>query len=334
MIDVSGDSTICLNFKRIQKELDIASPIKELIIQNLISDIVVQLFQKFKSIDVESFFHAVDGVCLTSISPNDTVLPAGREIFITDVDLWSDNRHNQESILLGTFYTQQYYVDIPKSPDQLTYTHLENCLYEKKGVGHVVARENTPYHVWFWQQKGVEALDLRTHADTCYITFYIKSNRTGPIGFSVFNTSIYKEIHFRVEITVPDCWMPVKLFLCSHSELSFSPYVNTVLSYIQTHYNQKISTKDIAAHINLHPSYISSVFRQQTGRSIRQYITDYRLTIAKDLLLQTGATIESIALDSGFYDIQHFSRVFEKKVGMRPSVYRKVNKAGDSREES
>ena len=332
LADVSHDSTICLDFRRIQKELDHVSPTAGILIQNLITDIVLRLFSENLYLDMEGLLNHVDAVALSS-QMQGVPLPQGREIWITDIDVWTENAPHQDPYLLGTLLTLQYYVDIPKSDVQLTYEHLEGVSHEHNGVGHICAKEKTPYHIWFWQRKGINALDLRTYVDTCYLTFYIKSNMVGSIGLSVFNTTIYQGMSYQVDIPVSDCWIPVKFYLCRHNERYFSPYVNKILSYIQAHYNQKIRTKDIAEYVHLHPSYISSLFRKQTGNSIGQYILNYRLMVAKNLLISTNRSVESIALDMGFYDLQHFSREFEKNVGMRPSVYRKVNQVENNTKE-
>lgn len=90
---------------------------------------------------------------------------------------------------------------------------------------------------------------------------------------------------------------------------------------------------DIARHVHVHPSYLSAIFRKQTGNSIGNYLITYRLLIAKKLLIHSDKTVESIALDVGFYDLQHFSREFEKHIGVRPTVYRKINGKEESKNE-
>lgn len=334
VIDISDNNTIRFSFKRIQKEMDSKMPGSRIVIQSLLSDILVNLLRENTQQGMDSLLRHVDAVAFSS-SAMDMPLQEGRSIWVTDVDVWSNDPDvtEAEAHWLGTMIEHQYYLDIPKQSAVMTYLPLEGTTYSSKNVGCFTAHTETPYHLWFWQRAGIRALDLRAYRETCCLTFYVKSNLTGPIGFAVFNTDSYTGLSYSVEIPVADTWIPVKIYLWRHIDEQSSPYVSKALAYIHTNYSHKILLTDIARHVHVHPSYLSAIFRKQTGNSIGNYLITYRLLIAKKLLIHSDKTVESIALDVGFYDLQHFSREFEKHIGVRPTVYRKINGKEESKNE-
>ena len=84
-----------------------------------------------------------------------------------------------------------------------------------------------------------------------------------------------------------------------------------------------MSTADIAATMNLNRSYLSSLFRSQTGMTLRSYIQLCRMTRAKYLLESTHLSIASIAESCGYAKSDSLNRTFRKTYGIGPADYRK-----------
>ena len=63
-----------------------------------------------------------------------------------------------------------------------------------------------------------------------------------------------------------------------------------------------------------------------TGTTIHQYLLQYRLEIAKKILLNTDCTISDIALKCGFKNVYYFSNTFKEKTGITPSLFRKTKR--------
>ena len=101
-------------------------------------------------------------------------------------------------------------------------------------------------------------------------------------------------------------------------------YVEQVRRFIETNYYYDINVNDIAAALHLSRSYLSSTFKKLCGTTIKNYITEYRLTKSFDLLINTQTNISKIASSVGFTDFVTFYRAFKKKTGFSPSHYRKV----------
>ncbi len=103
---------------------------------------------------------------------------------------------------------------------------------------------------------------------------------------------------------------------------SFHPYVQKILSFIAENYQAPLSLTVISGHIHLHSSYLSELFKRETGTNLCNYITDYRLKMAKQKLLGGKEKISAIAELVGFNDYHYFSQVFARRVGVSPRKYR------------
>jgi len=95
--------------------------------------------------------------------------------------------------------------------------------------------------------------------------------------------------------------------------------------YINAHYNEKIVLEDIANMVGLNPVYFSVLFKKETGLNFSDYLVNYRMDIAKNLLRSTNETIAAIADSVGYKDARYFSQLFTKIVGIKPALYRKLH---------
>lgn len=102
----------------------------------------------------------------------------------------------------------------------------------------------------------------------------------------------------------------------------FHPYVQEVLQFIEENYHAQLNLTTVATQVHLHTSYLSQLFKRETGTNICNYITDFRLCAAKRELRGGRAKVASIAENVGFNDYHYFSQVFSRRVGMSPRKYR------------
>lgn len=105
-----------------------------------------------------------------------------------------------------------------------------------------------------------------------------------------------------------------------------APENSTILlieEYIGANYMKEgLSVKDISAHVFLSASYVCTVFKNETGKTLSQYITDYRMEKAKQLLADPRFRISDISSQVGYSDGNYFGKSFKKHTGMTPSEYR------------
>ncbi len=102
-----------------------------------------------------------------------------------------------------------------------------------------------------------------------------------------------------------------------------------IVAFIQTHATEIGSRKDVANRLGVSLERVSSCVQGQTNMSFRQFLHACRLYLAKRLLESTELDVSEIAVRAGFQTVQHFSRVFSKREGLSPKVYRLKSRAED-----
>lgn len=98
--------------------------------------------------------------------------------------------------------------------------------------------------------------------------------------------------------------------------------IGQVKDYIHAHLTENIKREEIAAAVFVTPNYLSNVFREEIGTSLREYINQARVEEAKKLLATTSKSITEIALIVGFENIPYFSTIFKKYCGSTPAAWR------------
>jgi two-component system response regulator YesN len=100
--------------------------------------------------------------------------------------------------------------------------------------------------------------------------------------------------------------------------------VKVIKDYINEHYYEPITLNMIAENIYLSPSYISDLFKKQTGENITDYLAKVRIEKAKILLKDLQIKSYEIGEMVGYKDPAYFSKVFKKVVGVSPNEYRNI----------
>lgn len=99
--------------------------------------------------------------------------------------------------------------------------------------------------------------------------------------------------------------------------------IQEALGYIAGHYaDPSLSLPEVAAQANLSPSHFCTVFSQETGRTFKEYLTEIRISRARELLRTTGLKSFEIADQVGYSDPHYFSYVFRKHTGSSPTEFR------------
>ncbi|MDO4521570.1 MAG: response regulator [Eubacteriales bacterium] len=101
------------------------------------------------------------------------------------------------------------------------------------------------------------------------------------------------------------------------------PTIFTIREYIGKNYsNETLSVKDISDHVFLSTSYVCTFFKNETGQTLNQYLTEYRMEKAKALLADPRYKITDISSRVGYSDGNYFGKSFKKYTGLTPSEYR------------
>ena len=103
-------------------------------------------------------------------------------------------------------------------------------------------------------------------------------------------------------------------------------YIKEALTYIEQNFQNDISVEGIAAFCGLNRSYFGRIFKDAIGKSPKEFIMDYRMVKATELLKLTDLTIGDIGNAVGYPNQLHFSRAFKHTYGMSPREWRNKNK--------
>lgn len=114
--------------------------------------------------------------------------------------------------------------------------------------------------------------------------------------------------------------------ISSSISTQYSRPIREAIAYIGKHYHNsgKISLAAVAEEVNLSPTYFSALFKKETGHNFSDYITAFRIDMAKKMLENSDKTINEIAIAIGFSDGLYFSKVFKKYVKISPTEYKKI----------
>ncbi|MGM0884038.1 MAG: response regulator transcription factor [Bacillota bacterium] len=122
-----------------------------------------------------------------------------------------------------------------------------------------------------------------------------------------------------ITLAVASVWLEEKQQVSKYSRL-----VQEVMNYIASNYrNIDLDLTMIASHMNLSTNHLGKLFKEETGTSIKQYISDYRIDLAKKLVESEHLKMHTIAELCGFASASYFVKVFKASTDLSPLQYRK-----------
>jgi len=153
-----------------------------------------------------------------------------------------------------------------------------------------------------------------------------------------FKVELYKLLRAEMH----EDWTEAVYFLQKTAEVIFSlyfeekrdglsNYVSNVKNYIQEHLEEDLNLMMLAEKVHLNASYLSRLFRKETGEKLYDYILHVRMKRAKELIRNGTDRIQDIALWVGYESVQSFNRAFKKYTGVSPLDYRNGVKKGEER---
>lgn len=96
-----------------------------------------------------------------------------------------------------------------------------------------------------------------------------------------------------------------------------------IAHYMQTHYKEKLSLKELGQTFHMSPKYFSVFFQKHFSRNLTDYLTSIRIECAKKMLVESDADMELISQQAGFSSSSYFIRTFRESLGLTPGQYRK-----------
>jgi len=102
-------------------------------------------------------------------------------------------------------------------------------------------------------------------------------------------------------------------------------YIKKTIEFIESNYSTKISVEEMAARIGLNRKYLSTLFKETLNISLQDFLIQYRLNKARELMINPNLSIGEIAISVGYNDMFQFSHAFKKLNGLSPSDFRNKN---------
>ena len=157
----------------------------------------------------------------------------------------------------------------------------------------------------------------------------IAFERHGYLAARELQAKMLRPVSRQRIINAPDCF-PVAGRQTTTGAENVDSLAHDALAYIAAHATEGIKVPDVVSHLNVSRRLADLRFRQATGRSILEVITEHQLNEAKRLLGNRYLTIGGIADRCGFSSANYFKNVFSRTVGTSPSRWRKENPPEDA----
>ncbi|MCJ8012099.1 AraC family transcriptional regulator [Paenibacillus sp. KQZ6P-2] len=199
-------------------------------------------------------------------------------------------------------------------------------------LGHYSADESDPWTYSWIGFKGLNAKSLLQRAqisterpiytelaDSRFSSFYEELKTAGDDrGSDVLSQSILYRILADLIRCSPE---PVSSQKPQHSR---EGYIRKSIEYIESSYSQKVTVLDIARSVGLDRTYLSGLFKDKFGVSLQNFLLEYRMNRATELLGNSELSVSDVSRSVGYNDPFLFSKMFKKVVGSSPKQYRET----------
>lgn len=187
----------------------------------------------------------------------------------------------------STYLFQRYVEPLVNRP-QYAFLHLkQECPWQKDILNKLLQMRP-----WTHRKSEIAEMTLRNQVSDIWAALYTKREEFSQKGTAtIYHASLHR--------------------------------LSQMCTYIQTHYAQPIGLDDIAKAASISISEANRCFKDNMSMTPYEYLTDYRIMMAKYLLATTNDSVLSVALQCGFTQSSYFSGLFKKRTRMLPSQYRK-----------
>ena len=114
------------------------------------------------------------------------------------------------------------------------------------------------------------------------------------------------------------------LLVKNHSMKGYSLLVQKIITTIDTDLTADLSLNALAMQLNVNASYLSTLFKKETGSTLTDYVNEKRIQYGILLLHSTNLQIQTISSYCGIPDVNYFTKLFKKKMGKTPKEYREI----------
>ena len=112
-------------------------------------------------------------------------------------------------------------------------------------------------------------------------------------------------------------------YLCQQRSRPQGRVSQVVRAFLDEHYaDESITLALLADELHFSPSYLAKTFKNDTNKSIKEYITEKRIETAKELLRDKNAKVGGVAQQVGYTNARSFINIFKKYTGLTPGEYK------------
>ena len=211
----------------------------------------------------------------------------------------------------------------------------ELMLAVSQGLTHKAERLFSGFSDTVLEQRNADP--LRNIKNYCIImnTLLRKAAENGkvhPIYLDSVSSAFARKIELLTSTTGPKGLMENMLhrycrLVNTHSTRHYTPPVQQTATYIQANLAGDLSLKSLAAVQNINVSYLSALFKKETGRTVTDYVNEKRIRQAMKQLSSTSLQVQTISQLCGISDVNYFSKIFKRYTNMTPKEYRNASRS-------
>ena len=120
----------------------------------------------------------------------------------------------------------------------------------------------------------------------------------------------------------------ISTYTMSNSSNADAEVAQRVIKIVEQRYSEDIDLKSISQDIHLTPYYIGSIFKKNTGKTFNQYLCDFRIDRAKELLQKGKVNVSQLSDAVGIKNTSYFCSLFKKRFGISPGDYKEIMRGG------
>ncbi|WP_127584233.1 response regulator [Paenibacillus koleovorans] len=192
---------------------------------------------------------------------------------------------------------------------------------------HEVVKAHTAFFAEMEQSALYSIQDIRMKSSEAYLLLLLKAKEK-KIGLAApKKQEALETIQGFGTLHELKLWYRQELAAFSRGREEYKPvegnrYILAAKDYVEKHYPNKVRLEEIAEQLHINPSYFSSIFKKATGENFIDYVNGVRIAKAAQFIYQTDHKISEISMMVGFDNFSYFNKIFKKKTGVTPLMYR------------
>lgn len=162
-------------------------------------------------------------------------------------------------------------------------------------------------------------------ADDCLIRPFTSVELAEAIAAQLKKRLLFKQwFPFQFQQVSQQEMVEIEESAAGDRQLYSCPHLKKVFDFIEAHYHEAISLRDVAKEVGFSSTYLTELVKRKTGTTVNRWIIKRRLTAACIQLLETNNSIEFIAESVGYNNLTHFFNQFRKHYQTTPKVWRQT----------